>query len=226
MALAHSPSIPRRNLALYIDAKNPKSYPGSRTTWFDISGNNLNWTLVNAPTYNAAGYFTFNGIDQYAERNGLIQSLDISFQTISIWFRPVSTPAANRPVWSDSFGPEIGVWIDQNNDVRSYVYGSSNATNVPNNNWVNVLFNFQTAAPNSGLSYKFIPYINGSPIQANITGTVGNGLNDLPLNIARDPGQPTLLSNIDVAIFQHWTVLLTTEEVQQNFQALRGRFGI
>ena len=38
MALAHSPRIVRDSLTLCLDAENTKSYPGSGTTWKDLSG--------------------------------------------------------------------------------------------------------------------------------------------------------------------------------------------
>lgn len=226
MAIAYSPQIVTNGLSLYIDAGNAKSYPGSGATWVDLSGNGLNWTLVNSPTYNSSGYFRFNGTTQYAERASFIQSFDNTNNTFSVWFRPVSTPAGNRPVWSDNFGPELGVWIDNLNDVRSWVYANAPVVNVPNNTWVNVAFTYFANAASSGLTYQVSTYINGVLTEENRSGTVGNGLNDIPLNIARDPGQPTLFSNIDVSIWQHYNRRLTGAEIRQNFNAIRGRYGI
>jgi hypothetical protein len=225
MSATSGPTIVSDGLSLYLDAANPKSYSGSGNTWFDISGNGYNWTLVNTPSYNSLGYFRFNGTNQYAQRSGLKQSLDNTNNTFSMWFRPVSTPTANRPVWSDNFGPEVGIWIDQSNNVRAYVYGGSTAINVPNNTWVNICFSYFSPPGSSGLQYQFSTYVNGNLLQLNLTGTVGNGLNDMPLNIARDPGQ-NFLSNIDVSIWQHWTRRLTDSEVQQNFNAFRGRYNL
>jgi len=47
LALSHSPSIITNGLVLCLDAANSKSYPGSGTTWTDLSGNGNNGTLVN-----------------------------------------------------------------------------------------------------------------------------------------------------------------------------------
>jgi len=52
MALAHSPRIVTDGLVLCLDAGNAKSYPGSGTTWTDLSGNGNNGTLVNGVGYN------------------------------------------------------------------------------------------------------------------------------------------------------------------------------
>jgi hypothetical protein len=55
-------SIPiTSSMLLYLDAGNPTSYPGSGTTWYDISGNNNNTTGTSNTTYNSGngGYFAF-----------------------------------------------------------------------------------------------------------------------------------------------------------------------
>ena len=44
-------SIVRNGLLMYLDAGIANSYPGSGTTWTDLSGNSLNGTLTNGPTY-------------------------------------------------------------------------------------------------------------------------------------------------------------------------------
>jgi len=51
MALSHSPQIVLDGLVLYIDQFNPKSYPGSGVTLFDLSGNSRNYTLFNGGTF-------------------------------------------------------------------------------------------------------------------------------------------------------------------------------
>ena len=65
MGLAHSPSIVMNGLVLALDAANSKSYPGSGTTWTDLSGNSNTGTLTNGPTYNSAngGSIVFDGVD-------------------------------------------------------------------------------------------------------------------------------------------------------------------
>jgi len=65
--LAHSPSIILNGLVLCLDAANPKSYPGSGTTWTDLSGAGNNGTLENGVGYNSAnlGSLSFDGVNDY-----------------------------------------------------------------------------------------------------------------------------------------------------------------
>jgi hypothetical protein len=51
------------DLLLYLDAGNPNSYPGSGTTWTDLSSNTNNATSLTGTTYSPifGGYLTFDG---------------------------------------------------------------------------------------------------------------------------------------------------------------------
>lgn len=69
MAFSHSPKIPTSGLVLAWDAANPKSYPGSGATIYDLSGNGNNGTLVNSPGYTKSAtagvnVITFNAASQ------------------------------------------------------------------------------------------------------------------------------------------------------------------
>ena len=62
MAFSRGPNVVTDGLVLALDAANTKSYPGSGTTWYDLSGNN-NGTLTNGPTYSSdvGGGIVFDG---------------------------------------------------------------------------------------------------------------------------------------------------------------------
>ena len=67
MAFFNSPNIILNGLVLALDAANPRSYPGSGTTWTDISGGNRNGTLINGVGYssNYKGILLFDGTNDY-----------------------------------------------------------------------------------------------------------------------------------------------------------------
>ena len=66
MGCFSGPEAIEDNLTLALDAANTKSYPGSGTTWTDLSGKGNNVTLTGA-TYNSSnsGVFVFDGTDDY-----------------------------------------------------------------------------------------------------------------------------------------------------------------
>jgi len=64
MASLGGPNIVTNGLVLALDAANTKSYPGSGTTWFDVSGNNNHITLTNGPTF-SNNSIVFDGVDDF-----------------------------------------------------------------------------------------------------------------------------------------------------------------
>ena len=66
MGTHYSPRIVTDGLILYLDAANTKSYPGTGTAWYDLSGNSHNGLLVNSPTFSSVdrGSIAFNGSTQ------------------------------------------------------------------------------------------------------------------------------------------------------------------
>ena len=69
MATKGGPNTIEDGLVFVVDAANNKSYPGSGTTWKDLSGNDNDGTLVNGPTFDGAngGSLVFDGTDDYVE---------------------------------------------------------------------------------------------------------------------------------------------------------------
>jgi hypothetical protein len=60
-------NISTTGLIMYLDAGNNISYPGSGSTWFDLSGFGNNATLNNTPTFNSLSkqsYFYFDGTNE------------------------------------------------------------------------------------------------------------------------------------------------------------------
>lgn len=84
MGFYRGANVVTSGLVLALDAANPKSYPGSGTTWFDLSGNNYNFTLdTTGITWNSSGYFSLtNGGATY---NATIATSTTS--TLVFWMR-------------------------------------------------------------------------------------------------------------------------------------------
>jgi hypothetical protein len=73
----------RNGLVLALDAGRTLSYPGSGTTWTDLSGNGNTGTLTNGPTYSSAngGSLVFDGVDDYVNLGSSIQNYSTCFTT-------------------------------------------------------------------------------------------------------------------------------------------------
>ena len=85
MALCYQPNIVAKDLQFAFDAANPKCYPGSGNLIYSLAGNGItggleNGTLVSS---NLAGYFAFDGSDDFISTNF---QPNYDYITVNVWF--------------------------------------------------------------------------------------------------------------------------------------------
>ena len=236
--LAHSPKIVTDGLVLCLDAANTKSYPGSGTTWTDLSGNEYNFTLTNSPifgTHNGTSCFTFSGTNDYATRAGSI-SHDIGTRcTLNIVMSSVNN--ANFGGCSRLFSVNDG--SSSNVDFNTY-FTTASCDQTKFGLW------YKSSPgglyPTSSLKttnddYKFVTYkwtasntayvfVNGVQENSSAITTAFDYTAVQRMTIGMNSSLNIENSNIRVALIQMYNRELTASEIQQNFNALRGRFSI
>ena len=225
MGIAYNSSIATSGLVLCLDAANPRSYPGSGTTWKDISSG-FNTTLSNGPTYTSGigGYFTFDGVDDWVDIGTNAAFTPANF-TASIWFYLNNTPSVGnqyRLFRSRTYG--FGVSIDESRIYNSFVY--TNTTGDPSltgsalslNTWYNITTTFTSST--------YSVYLNGNFVTS--TGTATNSTYYVTgyLGLARDADSSNSYLNGRISQFLFYNRGLSAAEVSQNFNAIRGRYGI
>lgn len=221
MSLGHGATIVRDGLVLYLDAANEKSYPGSGTTWSDLSGNGNNGTLVNGPTYSTSdqGYFTFDGTNDYASATPPVPGT--SDFTVTVWVYTFNN-TSNDYVWDFgsnggtlSMGTSIGNYGFRyyNGYANSPLYTSGLVPNI--NRWYNVVISRNNYTTSMYVDASFITSDTGDTRAINGTFHIGRygGATGYELD-----GR---LSNIAI-----YNKALSAAEITQNFEATRGRFGI
>ena len=101
--------IVKDGLVLWLDANDKSSYPGSETTWNDLSLGDNNGTLTNGPTFdsNFGGNIVFDGVDDYVS----ISETNLTDWSISSWFKydytSSKTTIFNLPVSSGNKSGQI-----------------------------------------------------------------------------------------------------------------------
>ena len=82
------PNIVLDDLLLYLDAGNIKSYPGSGSTWTDLTRKGNNASLINGSTYDSSngGSIVFDGANDWANINGGADILSKTAYTKIVWF--------------------------------------------------------------------------------------------------------------------------------------------
>ena len=215
MATNYNPTIVTDGLVMCCDAANSKSYPGSGTTFIDVSGNGNHGTLNNSPTHDTEGGGCFE-FDANTER--IVIPIDLQNNQFTVFgFARYTTSSGNGRVISSHQNNWLMGWYANN---TSYYY-AGNAWILTGNggnttDWICFAATGDTAADN----WKF--YRNGIKIADNSNG--GNGPNGITLGgwgngIAE-------ASNCKVAYVNAYRRVLTDAEVKQNYNALKGRFGL
>mgnify|MGYP000212112688 CR=1 FL=1 len=119
----YSPSRPVSNLSglvLHLDAGNTSSYPGTGTTWTDLSGNGYNGTFTNGPIFSAAngGCIVFDGVNDYVAGGNL--GSFYSQGTISYWMYSTAVENYRNPFSTNYNGVNVGIRFEQYTSASPY----------------------------------------------------------------------------------------------------------
>lgn len=252
MALAHSPKIVTNNLYLNYDAANIKSYPGSGTTWRDLSENARNGTLTNGPTFNSAGSnssFTFDGIDDILETTVPITATPaLGNWTYEVWARITSFPTAVSPanVYGNSYRSGVLLGATYYGGAALYWYGNSAGTAMDMYGFLrgNDAYRNTTAysmALNTTYQFVMVNNYSGGAIQLYVNGafyaSTGSATQEynsgliagLNIGIALpqvDGGGTANYSRFPGRVYaaKIYSNALSAVEVLRNYNAFRGRF--
>ena len=227
MALCYQPNIVAKDLQFAFDAANPKCYPGSGNALFSLAGNGITGTLENGPTVNTnlAGYFAFDGSDDFISTNF---QPNFDYITVNVWFwsgafstfgtntcvvansqvsspypsfdiRKRNTGALQLQFAISSSGSEIGQEIGFINDYT----------------WYNVQFTYD------GSTVKC--WLNGvQTVSYSISGTLRSSTSNL--FIAKNPAFAGRNAAIYVSQVFIYNRALTDSEIARNYAATKSRY--
>jgi hypothetical protein len=215
-------------LVLALDAADRNSYPGSGTTWTDISGNGNTGTLTNGPTFNSAngGSIVCDGIDDYVNCGS---SLNLDFGlgnfNVSCWIKTTnSSPSDYMGVISKyNTGTSTGLWIQLNPTNRYVTFGWDGSiflisnTSVNNGIWRNI------SCQRTGVSTVEI-YVDGILVSS---GAGANKSSDSVTSL--DVGRINISGryfNGNIASTVLYNRALSASEVLQNYNAQKSRFNL
>jgi hypothetical protein len=215
--------IVQSGLVLNLDAGVSSSYPGSGTTWTDLSGNGNHGTLVNGVGYSGSngGALTFDGVNDYVVtgNSGITGNQSWS---LSIWVSVnVSENGAGRQGWI--------IWEGASNQSPNALISIGvNGGKVEVAHWGN-----DTAFLNSSINFGNFQNItvtfNGSQeliyINSVNTDSKSTSLNvtDGAWYFASRAGGTEFL-NCNIAQVSIYNRALTAAEISQNYNALKSRY--
>jgi hypothetical protein len=227
---AHSPKIVTDGLVLALDAGNTKSYVSGSTTWFDKSGYGYNGTLTNGPTFNSAngGSIVFDGTNDYANL-GNILNLGYSGATLSAWIKTTANQEYATIVGKAYYGSidgryslharsngALGIMTQAGGNIEAV----STTGLINTGNWVFVVGVIDRISGNT-------LYVNGVQVGA-VSGnsSASNWSTSDNFTVGFYNNNPSGFFNGNISQVAMHNRALTQAEITQNFNALRGRFGI
>lgn len=233
MGISYNTSTVRDGLVLHLDAANKKSYAGTGTTWKDLSGNGNNGTLVNGVGYSTdnKGCMTFDGVNDHTIVSSNVSiPYGSSARTISIWFYTNST------TWEDnvnnlffygtgSTGNAFGIDFLSYPTMEVYTWGGAGRdlafnTTYSQVGWKNISVTYD------GVTTILI-YENEIFTQ---TLTLGSTCDTLTSDVYVGSLNPSVFAGLyydgKISNTLIYNRVLTAAEIKQNFEALRGRYGI
>lgn len=219
-------------LLLNLDAGNSASYGGSGTTWTDLTGNGRNATLVNSPTYSSSsgGYLSFLDTSfQYAT----IPNIGNQSQfTMEAWVRITGSLASratavvcNQFDLSSKLNFSLGLnqaYASANVCVGFYdgAWRTTSGFAPTLNTWIHMvgtydgttLRQYTNAVAGTTLSYTGTPQSGGEVRIMRRWDEVANN--------------STNFIKGDLAIIRLYNRALTQSEITQNYNAVKGRYGL
>lgn len=216
MSLSHGSSkIVTNGMLLCLDAGNPRSYPGTGTIWYDLTGNGHNGNFINGVSYSSVngGVLTLDGANSY-----------INIPTINLTGMDYTVVGASRyvSIGGRTFSARNNNWLMghwSSSTVKHYAVGwvtDTGTTEQSDTNW-----RLYTATGSfSGDSWTF--YVNGN-IDTGPNAGGSNGPNGFAIGSYQTSYE---FSNSHISFLICYNRILSLSEIKQNYSALRHRFGI
>ncbi len=233
-----SGGIINTNLFMHLDASDPTSYPGSGSTWYDLTANSNNGSISGSTWASTdGGLFDFDGVnDSISVAHNSSLSLSTTVQrTVQVWVKFDSIPAINTqvPVFgklssSSGFDGYWGGLFSDSGVVRCVTNGTSvqkisNSTlTITTGVWYLMTFVSQiTSTIGSTKVYinetEYISTEHGTDTYSESNpfylGFIGSGVGSLYLD-----------GKIGACYF--YTSGLSAANVSTNFNATRSRYGV
>lgn len=243
MGTNYNPKIVTDNLVLALDAGNIKSYPGSGNTWLNLASSSYTGTLTNGPIYNTlnGGSITFDATDDYIQvtnSNGFGEASTTPTFSLEVWAKIARKTGLTHSGLQYQY--IAGFRNDSNSDMYLLLLDAS-GTGTP----VNTEARVRTAAGSFDIAVNYIPYfnvwthivftanitrsdlyINGTLLGSNtsITGSFGASSSNFRIGQTTNAGNYPV--NGDISAVKFYNRALSADEILQNFNAVRGRYGI
>ena len=235
MALKYSPSIIKSGLVVSLDSGDINSYPGSGTTWYDLSGNGNHATMYNMNSPSAGNTSGFDTTTKYmmfdrhlgnsdgAANNYALIANSVTTQgvlcqngmTIDMWFRETGTVCTAFTKWASSWELYYCNTMVFRTEGAGGNDGSSSIGSSPGT-WRNIV------ATHDGTTRKLT--VNNTVVLNDTNAVTGQNTNQ-PIAIGAYNGG-IYASYGAIPIYRLYNRPLSASEIASNYNAQKSRFGL
>jgi len=223
MGTAAGPNIVKSGLSLYLDMKNKYSFSSGNSTWYDLTGNNHNGSLMLNPTYNN-GVITLDGTSYISIPNS--NYLNSSVFTFCVWVRNTDKSLnwnrlmSKKNAYTDTNGYEIS--LSTGTDQTLYIGGSDGSFATISNfcNWFDYKWHYVVVTFSGTTTTAYCDGVyKGSGSIASIVS------NSRDLSLGRIDGEAGLTQWYgDYSVVQMYNRVLSSSEILQNYNSLKYRY--
>lgn len=221
--------IIQTNLLFWFDPANTDSYPGSGTTWSDLTVNNWDATLVNGVSFTGAdanGAMIFDGTNDYATQSNGVAASFVSQQsfTVGFWIKPDTSPPSQQTVWgilqSETTQSRMQLRIYSTGAVRLGYFAQdldSSAGVITFGSWNYVVIQYDSSNDTSKI------FVNGTQVASGNQGGLLAGTNRV-VEFGRYNGAEYFKGRIGAV--HAYTTAQSSTDINTNYDALRARYGL
>jgi len=232
-------NVTTEGLMFVLDATNPRSYPGTGNTWYDVSGNNYNFTLTNSPSFtthkNTPCFTTTAASSQYFVRNGSFSQDFASNATIFIVMSSLS---------NNGFGGCSRILACSAGEVADVDYSSyfclASCDPTRYALWYKVSpggFSPTSALQTENDDFKIITlrwtagsttqyFVNGIQEATTSITTAFNYASVTRMTICSNANATQQFAHLRIAGVYFYARNMSDKEIKQNYNALKKRYGL
>jgi hypothetical protein len=209
-------------LVFAVDAGNLVSYENGSTTTYSLTGS-LSGSLINGVGYNSGngGNWAFDGVDDFIQ---CIGSFTVTAATFVTWIRRNGDQTQYDGILFSRGTNTTGMNFFSSNQLGYHwndtatTYNWASGLTIPNLTWCMVAVSVTSTSATA-----YLCQTSGITTSTNTTSHASSVLNDI--KIAQDDAGGRFF-NGNIAISQLYNRALSADEITQNFQAQRSRFGL
>tara|TARA_B110000902_G_C14241485_1_gene562622 strand:- start:1171 stop:1869 length:699 start_codon:yes stop_codon:yes gene_type:complete len=232
MGFHRGPRIITDGLVLAVDTASDRSYPGSGTTLFDLSGNNLNGTLNGSPGFSSSmnhGVFDFDGIDDYISMGSsgavdLIQ--DQTNFSLGVWFKMDALGTLRGLIGTLNYSCTKNLGLTANGTSLAFYNDTTTCNSANINSYVETGKWIYAVGTYDGANTRIYGFKDGSLTTANSTTKSGSSNTFTSDFQVWGDQNGSIETDCKGGIAHVYNRTLSQTEIEQNYNAQKSRFGL